>query len=155
MFQPFLGNQLIFSPMSFRVVISDYQTQNDAIRAVRTEVFLVEQEIPPELEYDNDDLTCLHAVAWNGDLAVGTARLDVKQEGRIGRVAVLKNYRRQGIGSMLMHSLEESAKSNGLRRIWFHSQVSAVPFYLSLGYRPYGEEYLEANIPHLSMEKEL
>jgi predicted GNAT family N-acyltransferase len=139
--------------MSVQVVISDFHTQYDAIRAVRSDVFLIEQAIPPELEYDDDDLTCIHAVAWDHSRPIGTARLDINQQGRIGRVSVLKEYRRQGIGSMLMQTLENEAKSKGLQRIWFHSQVSAVPFYLALGYRPYGEEYLEANIPHLSMEK--
>lgn len=141
--------------MSFKVIISDFLKQHDAIRAVRTEVFLIEQQIPPELEYDEDDWICIHAVAWHESIPVGTARLDVAQAGRVGRVSVLRNYRRNGIGSLLMQALEAEAKAQGLRRIWFHSQVSAVPFYRSLGYRSYGEEYLEANIPHLSMEKDL
>jgi predicted GNAT family N-acyltransferase len=141
--------------LSFQVVISNYDEQYDAIRAVRTQVFLVEQHIPPELEYDDDDLTCLHAVAWEGAQPVGTARLDVRQDGRVGRVAVIKAYRRRGIGSMLMRALEAEATRAGLSRIWFHSQLSAVPFYRSLGYELFGEEYMEANIPHRSMEKSL
>lgn len=139
--------------MPFQVIISDFKKQYDALRAVRTEVFIVEQQIPADLEYDQADLHCLHAVAWDGPLPVGTARLDALEDGRIGRVAVLKDYRRRGVGSLLMRGLEQAAKSKGLGRLWFHSQISAVPFYESLGYQTFGAEYLEAGIPHLSMEK--
>jgi predicted GNAT family N-acyltransferase len=141
--------------MAFRVIISDFQQQYEALRAVRNSVFIVEQQIPAALEYDDADLRCLHAVAWDGQKPVGTARLDVLEDGRIGRVAVLKDYRRRGVGSLLMQELEQIARSRGLVRLWFHSQISAVPFYESLGYSTYGEEYLEAGIPHLSMEKRI
>lgn len=139
--------------MQIHVIISDLNQQYEALRAVRNEVFIVEQQIPADLEYDDADLRCLHAVAWDGPTPVGTARLDLEQNGRIGRVAVLKHYRRRGIGSMLMQELEQAAVSNGLVRLWFHSQVSAVPFYQARGYQTFGEEFLEADIPHLSMEK--
>jgi predicted GNAT family N-acyltransferase len=136
-----------------QVTVTDFHSQYDAIRTVRTNVFIVEQQIPVELEYDDDDHHCLHAVAWQDQAPVGTARLDVRQDGRIGRVAVIKQFRRRGIGTLLMEALEQEARSRGLSKLWFHSQISAVPFYQALGYQAYGEEYMEANIPHVSMEK--
>jgi predicted GNAT family N-acyltransferase len=139
--------------MPVEIVVSDFKMQFDAIRAVRMEVFVVEQQIPLELEYDADDWHCTHAVAWDGAKPIGTARLDLKQQGRVGRVSVLRQFRRGGIGTRLMHALEQEARRHGLPKLWFHSQVSAVPFYETLGYRAFGEEYLEADIPHLSMEK--
>lgn len=139
--------------MAVEIIVSDFKSQFDAIRAVRTDVFVVEQQIPLELEYDDDDRHCTHAVAWVGTTPIGTARLDLKQNGRVGRVSVLRQFRRGGVGTRLMQALEQEARRHGLPKLWFHSQVSAVPFYQALGYQAYGEEYLEADIPHLSMEK--
>lgn len=135
------------------MIVSDFNEQLQAIREVRTAVFLVEQSIPPELEYDEHDLTCRHAVAYCQQTPVATGRLDIHQDGKVGRVAVLKAFRRQGFGSQIMHALETEALKLGLKRIWFHSQVSAIPFYRSLGYQVIGEEFQEAGIPHRKMEK--
>jgi predicted GNAT family N-acyltransferase len=155
-----------FTSMNFRIELSDFDSQFSAIRAVRTEVFLVEQKIDPELEFDQHDLTALHVVAYQVTTPtetpmetplkpIGTGRLDIRQQGRIGRVAVLAPYRRQGVGRQLMLALESAALDHQLPEIWFHSQVSAVPFYQSLGYTTEGEVFLEANIPHLLMRKKL
>lgn len=141
--------------MSLTIRVSDFQQQYDAIRAVRTEVFLVEQAIPPELEYDQHDLTSIHVVVYDHQKPVGTGRLDVHQSGRIGRVAVLKSFRRQGIGRQIMTTLEQQAVEIGLNQIWFHSQITAVPFYRALGYESEGEIFMEANIPHVAMRKKL
>ena len=141
--------------MTFHTILSEFRSQIDAIRQVRTDVFVREQAIPIELEYDEHDLTCSHAVAYDGLIAVATGRLDFQQHGRIGRVAVLKNYRRRGLGTLIMQALENAARSGNLDHLWFHAQISAVPFYLSLGYQVVGEEFIEENIPHVSMEKRL
>lgn len=141
--------------MNFHVKLSDFQSQFPAIRAVRTEVFLIEQKIDPELEFDQHDLTALHAVAYHEQTPIGTGRLDIRQQGRVGRMAVLAPFRRQGVGRQLMLALESAALDDQLPEIWFHSQVSAVPFYQSLGYATEGEVFLEANIPHLLMRKKL
>ncbi len=141
--------------MTFHTRVSDFQMQTAAIRDVRTDVFVREQAIPFELEYDENDLTCTHAVAYDGLKPVATGRLDFQQQGRIGRVAVLESYRRRGLGTLIMQALEKEARAGNLTQIWFHAQVSAVPFYLSLGYAVVGDEFMEADIPHVSMEKQL
>ena len=97
----------------------------------------------------------LKAVVYDGLKAVATGRLDFQQQGRIGRVAVLESYRRRGLGTLVMQALEEVARSGKADQLWFHAQISAVPFYLSLGYSVVGDEFMEADIPHVSMEKQL
>jgi predicted GNAT family N-acyltransferase len=139
--------------MTLRTVVSDYHSQSAAIRVVRNDVFLREQAIPPELEQDDRDAICWHAVIYDGETPIATGRLDVEQDGRIGRVAVLETHRRRGLGTLVMEALAEKAQAENLPKLWFHAQRSAVPFYLSLGYRAVGDEYLEAGIPHLTMEK--
>ena len=141
--------------MTFHTRVSDFQTQFTAIRDVRTDVFVREQSIPLALEYDEHDLTCTHAVVYDGLKPVATGRLDFQQQGRIGRVAVLESYRRRGLGTLVMQALEEMARSGQADQLWFHAQISAVPFYLSLGYSVVGDEFMEADIPHVSMEKQL
>lgn len=137
------------------VSVSGLQQQHDAIRQVRSSVFLIEQAIPPELEYDDRDPICRHAVVYLDYQPVATGRIDLPLGGKIGRVAVLKPFRRQGLGRQVMQGLEQEAIASGLERVWFHSQVPAMPFYFSLGYQGIGEEFMEADIPHRKMEKNL
>ena len=141
--------------MNFKTNVTDYSTQFTAIRAVREEVFIREQAIDPELEYDQYDNRCWHAVVYENDRPIGTGRLDVSQHGKIGRVAVLKSYRRRGVGTRVMEGLEAKARLEKLSELWFHSQLTAVAFYESLGYQVFGNEFLEAGIPHLEMKKKL
>ncbi|MEM8733582.1 MAG: GNAT family N-acetyltransferase, partial [Planctomycetota bacterium] len=96
-----------------------------------------------------------HALATIGAQPVATGRIDVQKEGKIGRVAVLADFRRLGIGSRMMEALENFASEQGLRKVWFHAQQSAIPFYRSLGYEAVGEEFMEADIPHVMMEKKV
>lgn len=125
-----------------------------AIDEVRDEVFVLEQNVDPEEEFDERDRFCTHVVVYNGDIAVATGRLDLEKDGKIGRVAVRKDYRQQGLGRLVMQRLEAFAMEKSAPRLWFHAQTHAVPFYEKLGYRVCSEEFLEANIPHVQMEKD-
>jgi len=134
-------------------IITVYPLREKDIRFVRDEVFIVEQSVSREEEFDDRDNHCIHAVTYVNGAPVGTGRIDLEKNGKIGRVAVLKAHRRRGIGRMIMHALESYAKDKGLTRLWFHAQVQAVPFYSNLGYRISGGEFIEADIPHVKMEK--
>ena len=135
-------------------IITDYSTHQTEIRRVRDEVFLIEQQISREDEVDDRDLICKHALSFVDSTPVGTGRIDIEKDGKIGRVAVLKEFRRMGIGKSIMSAFEQYAKEAGLPKIWFHAQLTAVPFYLQLGYQKAGPEFEEANIIHIKMEKE-
>lgn len=141
--------------MGTSIIITDYAAQRVAISVVRDEVFVIEQAIDREEEYDSRDSVCTHVVVFEGGLPVATGRIDLEKDGKIGRVAVRKAFRKLGLGTMVMSSLEEFGEQNGARRLWFHAQVQAIPFYEKLGYRVCSEAFEEANIPHVLMEKSL
>ncbi len=144
------------SKIHIRTIITDYNSHADEIRLIRKEVFLVEQAIDPADEYDDRDDACVWALSFIGEEAVGTGRLDVEKNGRIGRVAVLTAHRRHGVGRSIMAAFEDYAsQSSELNKVWFHAQRNAVPFYLALDYSIKSEEFMEADIPHVIMEKKL
>jgi len=130
-----------------------YRAGQAAIMCVRREVFVDEQSVPAQLEIDGRDDHCIHALAMDCDRPVGTGRIDLAGGGKVGRVAVVREYRRRGIGSRLMAALEQAAREHGLQSIWFHAQESAIPFYEKLGYSLEGESFMEAGIPHRQMRR--
>lgn len=124
-----------------------------ALLALRHEVFVVGQGVPPELELDELDAVSDHAVALVDGAVVGTGRL--LPSATIGRMAVAESSRRLGIGAAVLECLEQRAKERGFAVVELHAQVHAAGFYDKAGYSPYGEVYLEAGIEHQSMRKEL
>jgi predicted GNAT family N-acyltransferase len=117
-----------------------------------------EQQIPLELEWDEDDATALHAVAYNRlGMPVATGRL--LQHGpdvaRIGRMAVTRVLRGSGRGRDILQSLLQAAAQRGDRAVLLHAQRSAEAFYLQLGFQPQGEPFEEAGIPHIEMVRAL
>ena len=139
--------------MLFRV--ADYGTDYAAIRRIRFAVFVDEQRVPPELEMDDRDPDCIHLLGYDGTTAVATGRIDLDYDGKIGRVAVLPSYRRNGTGTQLMAELHTLARSHGLARVWCNAQIVAAPFYERLGYAIASEPFDEAGIAHVRMTLEL
>ena len=118
---------------------------------VRREVFVVEQGVPEEIEIDEHDPVSIHFLARDAaGVPIGTARL--LPEGRIGRMAVLALWRRSGVGRALLSAAMETALARGDSRLYLHAQVHSIPFYESLGFFVFGEEFDEADIPHREME---
>ncbi|MPZ41337.1 MAG: GNAT family N-acetyltransferase [Rhizobiales bacterium] len=125
-----------------------------AVFAVRHQVFVVEQGVPPELERDEFDVVAVHLAALRGDDVIGTLRIVVVGgTAKIGRMAVLPGDRKSGIGSRLMSRADEIASMMGVRDIMLHAQLTAKAFYARLGYREEGEVFEEAGIPHVTMRK--
>jgi predicted GNAT family N-acyltransferase len=125
-----------------------------AVYAVRHQVFVVEQAVPPALERDEIDAVAIHLVALRNDDVVGTLRIVVSGgTAKVGRMAVLAAERRSGVGSALMARAHEAARTRGVREIALHAQLSATAFYARLGYRAEGEAFEEAGIAHVSMRK--
>ncbi len=129
----------------------------DSAMQVRFRVFVSEQGVPPEEELDEADAVAIHAIALVNRQVVGTGRLllDDGDRARIGRMAVDIQWRRQGIGSQVLAFLEDAARAEGAQRTTLHAQEYVKSFYTAHGYREHGGIFLEANIPHVEMRKEL
>lgn len=131
---------------------SDPQEQA-LLKAIRREVFIKEQGVPEPLEWDQFDTVSLHFLAWHEDEAIGCVRL--LPTGHIGRMAVLRPWRRKGVASALLERCESSAYARRLEETRLSAQTQAIPFYEKAGYRIISESYLDAGILHQDMKKSL
>lgn len=145
-----------------KVVLGPWADLRDAASAVRSAVFVVEQRIAPELEWDEWDQQSLHAVAYDaGARPLGTGRLlppvfdPQAHVGHIGRMAVLESARRAGIGGAILQALMRAAPSYGFGAIVLHAQSYAASFYARHGFVAEGAEFLEVGIAHLRMRARL
>ena len=141
-------------PDAFIVRAADWNLDENAIAAVRSAVFIVEQGVPEALEWEALDPQYVWFVALSSAGAVvGIVRLT--QDGRIGRMAVLPDWRRRGVGQVLMERVLQSARELGLNEVHLSAQTHAIPFYARLGFIAEGLEYLDAGIPHRTMRLNL
>ncbi|MFC2071774.1 GNAT family N-acetyltransferase [Chloroflexota bacterium] len=122
---------------------------------IRKRVFVEEQGVSETLEQDGNDLSALHMVVKNGDIAVGTVRIRFlnNQQAKLERMAILKPSRGVGIGKGIITFLEEGLKKRGIEQIVLHAQYYVVDFYIKCGFRETGLPFLEADIQHIRMEK--
>ncbi len=134
---------------SIHVRLADWQKDNAELRRIRETVFIAEQAVPPELEWDAEDPEALHFLAYEGDYPIGTARL--LPDGHIGRVSVLKDWRGLKVGDALLRAVIAEAEKRGLQQQMLSAQVQATPFYERLGFAIVSGEYLDAGIPHVDM----
>lgn len=137
----------------FTLELSRWQDNEPDLRAVRTAVFIVEQAIPEEEEWDEVDVHCVHLVARLDGRAVGTGRL--LPDGRIGRMAVLREARGTGVGSAMLQRLMAAASAAGHRESTLNAQVAVIPFYAAHGFQSEGEVFDECGIPHQRMRAPL
>ncbi|SEO79762.1 Predicted N-acyltransferase, GNAT family [Halogranum amylolyticum] len=142
------------------VFLADDEEKRDDAFAVRRAVFVDEQGVPEELEWDEYEETATHFVAYDAGRPVGAARfreyeLDGDRVCKVERVAVLEDSRGEDWGRRLMESLEAEAADAEFDRFYLHAQTSAREFYDRLGYEQVGDEFLEADIPHVKMVKRL
>ena len=134
-----------------KVVDKSPKSDRKAIETIRTEVFVLEQQVPEAEEFDSDDPMARHYLARDNDNEViGTARLT--HDGRIGRMAVQKNWRGRGVGDALLRSTIEDARLRRLPEIKLAAQTHAIGFYQRHGFEAYGEEFDEVEIPHQWMK---
>lgn len=133
--------------------ICDFSDNEKEIVAIREEVFVMEQNVPKELEIDGLDPKCKHVLIFSDKKPAATGR--IQQDGHIGRVAVLKKYRGQGLGKEVIESLEKWARDSNMQRVYLGAQIQAFAFYHKLGFKEYGEVFLDAGIEHINMEKRI
>ena len=132
----------------------NWKAQSEQLHAIRRVVFIEEQSVPEDLEWDDSDASCYHVLAIAADgSAIGTGRLAL--DGRIGRMAVLKEWRGRGVGSAILKYLLVLAQKEGHLTVRLHAQTHAVPFYAKHGFAASGPEFVEAGIPHHAMSMEL
>ncbi|MGR4851671.1 GNAT family N-acetyltransferase [Streptomyces violaceus] len=151
----------------YAVRVAEDPTDREACFAVRKEVFVGEQGVPEDLEYDAYDAAAVHVLAVREDgVPLGTGRLlygeaAVAQTGAgpsvgcLGRLAVAGQARGLGVGGALVRAIEDAARARELAAVDLHAQTHALGFYERLGYEAYGPEYLEAGIPHQEMRRSL
>jgi predicted GNAT family N-acyltransferase len=143
--------------MQFSTRLCTWQEAEPSLRAIRTQVFIQEQKVPQALEWDGEDAHAQHALASAlGNLHIGTARLLLQGNlAHIGRMAVLAQWRGQGVGSALLELMLGAAQARGATAVFLNAQTSAVGFYARAGFVVEGEEFLDAGIPHLRMTRRL
>lgn len=121
------------------------------IRAIRTSVFVAEQGVPEELDFDGLDAYCCHALAFCGDDVVATGRME--SDGHIGRIAVLEAHRGSGIGSAIVQFFVDMAKRKEMGLVYLNAQMTAVGFYEKLGFHRVDSVFMDAGIQHIRMER--
>lgn len=135
-------------PYLIRIV--NWKDEAPILRIIRTAVFIHEQKIPEDLEWDEFDLISMHVLGLNSDgQPVGTARL--LPDGHIGRMAVLKDWRGKGLGSAMLLRMLDELDSRHTQKATLNAQTNAIKFYEKFGFRVSGEEFIEAGIPHVKM----
>ena len=122
------------------------------LKNIREKVFIQEQKVTPQLEWDGIDEKAIHFLVFNDKAAIGCARaIVIKDHMQLGRMAVLKEYRGQGIGSALIEKVMTTAKLNQLSAIYISAQCHAIDFYKKFGFEVTSDIYLDAEIPHRDM----
>jgi YbgC/YbaW family acyl-CoA thioester hydrolase len=138
--------------------LGSWQDLQNAASALRQEVFVEEQEIPQELEWDEHDATAVHALVTNKlgqPVATGRLLQPHPKVSQIGRMAVSKPLRGGNLGRMVMDALTDVARQRGDQQIILHAQCSAEPFYRRLGFKAHGEVFQDAGIDHIEMTLQL
>jgi predicted GNAT family N-acyltransferase len=138
----------------FTVSLVCWHDGEPLLKSIREEVFIREQAIPAELEWDGQDEGCRHALALShkGD-AIGCGRMSAS--GHIGRLSVLPQWRKQKVGTAIMEALLDYARAHDYKKVDVDAQTHAVPFYRSFGFAEHGKEFIDAGLPHIKMTMKL
>ena len=134
--------------MNIEVRQALWPEEKTLLRTVRDSVFIQEQQVPIEIEWDDLDNSAVHFLALHQQIPIGTARLLVT--GQFGRMAVMREWRKRGVGAKLLNAIKAHAEQLGLN-LYCHAQVSAIPFYARAGFQIEGDKFLEAGIEHQTM----
>jgi len=137
-------------PLKFTVTPVYWTATQKVLRAIRSKVFIEEQGVPPDLEWDGLDEHAYHVIAYAPDgTPIGTGRL--LQDGHIGRLAVLQEWRGKGVGRSILDMLMVIANKMGYDVVRLHAQMRVLDFYMRRGFAKQGTEFMEAGIPHIAM----
>lgn len=139
---------------SFTVSMVPWQDGEPLLKSIREAVFIHEQGVPAELEWDGLDESCRHALALSqkGD-AIGCGRM--LADGHIGRISVLPQWRKQKVGTAIMEALLSYARTHDYKQVDVDAQTYAVPFYRKFDFVGEGESFMDAGLPHIKMRLKL
>jgi len=144
----------MIAPTDFSLQLYDWDEAMPLARPLREQVFVIEQKVPIELEWDEFDTVSRHAIAFNSTgAAIGAGRL--LPDGHLGRMAVLPEWRGKGVGRLILNKLIAEAQRRGQRQLTLHAQTQAIGFYRASGFVIEGDEFMEAGIPHVKMTRTL
>jgi predicted GNAT family N-acyltransferase len=133
--------------------VANWPVDKNSLSQIRHRVFVEEQKVPEDLEWDEFDESSAHFLVTIKDQAIACARL--KNDGQIGRMAVLAEYRNRGIGYQLLQYVIQYAAENEFKKLYLHAQLDAIAFYEKQGFTAKGDIFYEANIPHREMLRNL
>ena len=134
---------------NIQIITTDWKQSRQELIQIRTSVFIEEQHVPTELEWDEFDEQSTHFLAFLNDKPIATARL--KPDGQIGRMAVIKDYRNKGVGTELLTAILLLAKNSGYSMVYLHAQIQAIDFYKQFYFKQNGAEFIDAGIAHMAM----
>jgi predicted GNAT family N-acyltransferase len=138
----------------FHIIHTSWQTHKTEIRLIRQRVFIDEQQVPKALEWEGHEDSYHYILALDHQKqAIGTGRIDAR--GHIGRMAVMKNWRNQGVGSAILKALIEFAQNRHDPSVVLNAQTTAIGFYEKQGFIICSDEFLDAGIPHRTMMRTL
>lgn len=142
-------------PKIYRIEVLGWDSpQQPKLKAVREQVFIIEQHVPLSIEWDEHDAEAIHLLAVDEDNhAIGCAR--ILKKGRIGRMAVLAEWRGKGVGRALLSEALMVCKQLGMERVALSSQTHAIKFYQQAGFKVTTDVYTDANIWHVDMERQI
>lgn len=141
----------------YTVKIVETKEQRELAFEIRRKVFVEEQGVPEHLELDEHDDTAVHFIVLDGEQVIAAARIREYEPkvGKVERVCVLPQYRGKRIGILIMNAIEKFAIEHDFKKLKLNAQSYAIPFYEKLNYIVNSPEFLDAGIPHRSMEKDL
>lgn len=141
----------------FQIIEAKSEKEIQLCVDIRKEVFINEQGVNPRIEIDNIDYKCEHILAFYKNQPVATARLQKisEEKYKVGRMAVKKKHRRYGIGSEILLFIENYLKKKQIKIIELNAQKYVEKFYLKNGYNTVGDEFFEADILHIKMQKNI
>jgi len=139
--------------MKYTLKLTRWDKDQISLSEIRRKVFIEEQQVPEELEWDEDDKACVHVLVTDNNIPIATGR--IKMDGHIGRMAVLKDYRNKGVGSAVLKALINFSKTVKMKSVYLHAQTSAIPFYEKHGFIISSDVFMDAGIPHKIMKMNL
>ena len=138
---------------TFHIVQTSWIESENDLRAIRTPVFIEEQLVAPDFEWDEVDKTAVHLLASLDKQPIACLR--IIDYHKIGRMAVLKDWRRKGVGAALLREAVKICKAHGSKSIYLSAQTHAIGFYQHCGFKVTSEVYQDLHIPHVDMQLEL
>jgi predicted GNAT family N-acyltransferase len=134
------------------LLMTNWTKAHALVKPLRYQVFVIEQKVPEEMEWDEFDEIAWHAIATENNQTVGTGRLIINGHiAKIGRMAVQSSRRNQGIGKSILNALIQTAKEKGAQECRLHAQTHAIAFYAKADFEPHGSIFDEVGIPHVEM----